>query len=102
MSIERIASILAILVAVVAAFVAFPFSGALMAVLGLVAGWFIAQQDHVRVIASAVLLATSAGALGAIPAVGEYLTAILTNVGAVIAAAAVMCILRNVYARVAG
>jgi hypothetical protein len=102
MSIERIAGILALLVALVAAFVAIPYSGAIMAVLGLVVGYFIAAEDHVRVLVTAVVLATSAGALGAIPAIGDYLTAILTNLGSVVAAAAIAIILRNVINRVTG
>ena len=55
--------------------------------------------DHVRVIVLAIALATLSGTLGSIPAVGVHLANIVASVGVLAAGAAIMVILRNVYAR---
>lgn len=86
--------------AIVGAFVTIPSLAAVLVILGLIAGFMIDGPDHVRVIVSALALAALAGTLNAIPSVGGYLTTIVSNFGVILAGAAIMIILRNIYARV--
>ena len=67
---------------------AIPMGGLWLALAGLALGYFVASDNRVTVAVLAVFLAAGGdGALGAIPAVGEYLTAILSSAGAALAAA---------------
>ncbi|OLF72964.1 hypothetical protein AWH62_08380 [Maricaulis sp. W15] len=93
MSLDKILYAVAALAAIVFAFISFEFTGLILAILGLACGFFV-KGDHRRglLIAAIFLMAGGAGALGGIPAVGEYLTAIFTNYGAVLAAASLMVI----------
>ncbi len=97
----KIVRIIALLVVLVAAFVSFPHAGLLMVFLGLVIGFIgVPEERRILYFIMAVTLATVAGTLGPIPMVGEYLTAILTNLSTVINAGAVAVILVIVYERV--
>ncbi|MCZ6656452.1 MAG: hypothetical protein O7C67_04090 [Gammaproteobacteria bacterium] len=58
------------------------------------------EERRILYFIMAVTLTTVAGVLGPIPMVGEYLTAILTNLSTVINAGAVAVILVIVYERV--
>ena len=100
MNIYKIAGLIGVVLAVVAAFVAIPYAGAALAVLGVIVGWAIGTEDSVRVIVSAIALATLSGTFGGIPAAGPSLTAIIANIGAMVAGAALLIILRNIYGRV--
>ncbi|WP_300542915.1 hypothetical protein [Maricaulis sp.] len=94
MSLDKIVWAVAALAAIVLAFVSnFEWAGLILALLGLASGFFI-KGDHRRavILAAIFLVAGGAGALGSIPAVGEYLTAIFTNYGAVLSAASLMVI----------
>ena len=97
----KIIRLAALAVAVVAAFVAIPYVGLILMVLGLAIG-FMGVPDERRVIfmVTAITLASVAGALGDIPMVGEYLTAILTNISSVLNAGAVAVILMIIKDRV--
>ena len=102
MNAAKIARIVAILVAVVAAFVtAIPYIAAILAVLGLIVG-FIGVEEERRLLffVMAVTLTMVAGALSGIPMFGVYLTAILSNISAVINAGAVAVIVTIIYERV--
>ena len=59
----------------------------------------IAGEDHVRVLVSALVLGSLAGALGNIPEVGMYLAKILGAAGTFAAGAALMIISRNIWKR---
>ncbi len=97
----KIVRIIALLVVLVAPFVSFPYAGLLMVLLGLVIGFIgVPEERRILYFIMAVTLATVAGTLGPIPMVGEYLTAILTNLSKVINAGAVAVILVIVYERV--
>ncbi len=100
MSIYKIAGLIGVVLAIVAAFVAIPYAGVALAVLGVVVGWGMATEDSVRVIVSAVALAALSGTFGGIPVAGPSLTAIIANIGALAAGAALLIILRNVYGRI--
>jgi hypothetical protein len=99
MKFQKIVGLAGMALAVVGAFVAIPNLAAILVVLGLVVGFAIDAPDHVRVIVSAVALAALSATLTSIPAVGDMLANIVSNIGVVTAGAAIMIILRNVYAR---
>lgn len=93
MSLDKIIWAIAAIVAILFAFIAFEMEGLILAVVGLVSGYFI-KGDHRRaVILAAIFLVTGgSGALHAIPTAGVYLTAIFESYGAVLAAASLMVI----------
>jgi hypothetical protein len=94
MSAVKIVRIVAILVAIAAAFVAIPYGAVLMALLGLAIGFMgVTEERRVLFLVMAVALVTAAGSLGSIPAIGEYLTAILGNMSAIVNAGAIAVIL---------
>lgn len=94
MDIVKIIRIVALAVAVVAAFVAIPYVALILAVLGLAIGFMGVPEDRrLMFLVMAVALSSVAGSLGVIPAVGEHITNILTNVSSVINAGAVAVIL---------
>ncbi len=84
---------IAIAIAVVSAFVAIPYGVLAMVVLG--AGLVfmgVTAVDRILYLVIAVALGSVASGLGAIPAVGEYITAILTNVSTIVNAGAAVVI----------
>jgi len=101
MSIARIVWLVSALAAVALAFVDTGYDSTILAVLGLLSGWFL-DSDHRRgvIIAAAFLLVGGAGALGGIEAVGEYLDDILGSLTGVFAAAGVMAIVRTLVERI--
>jgi len=102
MSIAKIVWAVSALAAVVLAFMSgFAHGGAILAILGLLSGWFL-DHDHRRgvIIAAIFLMMGGAGSLGSIPGIGGYLTAILGSLGAVFGAASVMAIVRTLCERI--
>lgn len=89
----------AIALSVASAFVTFEYMGALLVVLGLVAGYAVAGEDHVRVLVSALVLGALSSALGNIPEVGKYLADIFSAAGTFAAGAALTIISRNIWNR---
>jgi len=82
-----------VLVALVAGLIGgFAYSGLLIAVLGVAGGYFIADEDRVGFLVAALALAMVHGALGPIPAVGEYITGALGGLSSLYNAAAVTVI----------
>ena len=71
-----------------------------IAVVGLVLGYFIATEDRVQYLIGTVALVTVAGSLGAIPGAGMYLTGILTSLGALMSAGVVTVIAVIMYEKV--
>lgn len=98
-NLEKIVGLLALVVAVVGAFVSIPYAAAILVVLGIVGGFFVIADHHVRVMVSALVLGALAGSLNHIPAVGGYLAGIFGSLGIFAAGASIMIISRNVYAR---
>lgn len=86
-------------IAVVGAFVDIPRAGLLLVVLGLIGGYAIAAEDHVRVLVTALVLTSLSGVLMNIPGAGEYLTSIFSALGTFAAGAALMIISRNIWKR---
>ena len=99
MKLQKILGLAAMALAIVGAFVAIPNLAAVLVVLGLVVGFSIDGPDHVRVIVSALALTALAGTLASIPAIGGALASIVGNAGVTAAGAAIMIVLRNIYAR---
>ncbi len=94
----KIIQIVAVLAAVVAGlWSGFPEAALVIAVLGAVAGWFVAEEDRQRVLVAAIALSIVAGGLNAIPAVGVHITKIMTSLGSLYAAGAITIILVALY-----
>jgi hypothetical protein len=101
MNIAKILIILMVLVSIVSAFVGIPYLAVAAAVVGLVYGVIAVEEDRrVYFMLLALVLATSAGALGGIPVVGGYLTAMLTTLGSFAAAGAIGVICKGISERV--
>ena len=97
----KIIRIVAVVLALAAAFVTIPFAALLMALLGLAIGFMgVPDERRVLFLVTAVALATAAGSLGAIPAIGDYLTAILGNISAIVNAGAIAVILMIIKDRI--
>jgi len=90
---------LGLAIAIIGAFVEIPYSGMLLVLLGLIGGFAIAAEDHVRVLVSALVLTSLSGVLMNIPEVGRYLTAIFSALGTFAAGASIMIISRNIWRR---
>jgi hypothetical protein len=99
MTYQKILGLVALAISIVGAFVAIPYIGLILLVIGLIVGFSIAGEHHVRVIVSAIALSMFAGAFSAVPGVGTYLQTIVTNIGALAAGAALSIILVNIYNR---
>lgn len=76
-----------------------PFGALILAVAGLVLGYFVATENRISLVLFAVFLAHGATALDSIPVIGQYLTALLESTGMVFAAATVTVIVTVVYER---
>ena len=94
MSPVKIIRWIAIALAVITAFVAIPFAGLAMVLLGAALGFMgVSTDERMLYLVVAVALASVANAYGAIPQAGDYLTAILTNLSTVVSAGAAAVIL---------
>jgi hypothetical protein len=100
MTYQKILGLLALAVSIVGAFVAIPYIGLILLVIGLIIGFSIAAEHHVRVIVSAIALSMFASAFTAVPSeVGTYLAEIVANIGKLAAGAALSIILMNIVNR---
>jgi ABC-type amino acid transport system permease subunit len=100
MDLAKIIRLVAVLFAVVAGLVAIPQSAVIIAVLGLVAGYFVDEERRVPFLVATLTLAMVAGALGSIPFAGEYLTDILESLSSLFNAAAITVIVVTTIERV--
>ena len=96
----KIVRMLAAAVAVIAAFVTIPYAALIMAVLGLGIGYFVEVERRTLYLVTVIALAGAAGALGAIPMAGEYITAIFGNVSTILNAGALVVISMGIYEKV--
>ncbi len=93
MGVGKIVQLVGVLVAVIVGLgVSFDYSAAVIAVLGAVGGYFIAEDDRSRFLIGAIALYMVSGALGDIPAVGEYISGALGGLSSLFNAAAVTAI----------
>lgn len=92
--------IVGLVLALVGAFVDVPYAAFALIVFGLVLGFLgIGDSDRLLFLVMAVALATVAGSLDVVPEIGNFLTAILSNVSALISAAAIVVIGKILNAR---
>lgn len=90
MNASKILLIVVVLVSIVSAFATIPYLAAIAAIIGLAYGIMAVEEERrVYFLVVAVALATGAGALGGIPAAGEYLTSMLTTLSSFASAAAI-------------
>ena len=99
MNIQKIIALVALAIAVIAAFVSIPYVAAILVILGVPIGLWAAADAHVRVLVSALVLNTLGHTFDAIPAIGPYVGSIVGNVGIALAGAAVAIVFKNIYAR---
>ena len=100
MDLAKIVRLVAVLFAVVAGLVAIPQAAVIIAVLGLVAGWFVEEDRRINYMLATLTLALVHGALGPIPAIGGYLTDVLGSLSALLNAGACTVIVMAIYDRV--
>ena len=100
MDLPKIIRLVTVVFAVVAGLVTIPMAAVIIAILGLVTGYYVEEDRRVPVMVLALTLATVHGALGAIPAVGEYLSAILASLSSAASAAACTVIVMQIVERV--
>ena len=94
MDTAKIVRIVALVVAIAAAFVAIPEVGLVFALVGIALGILaVTEERRMMFLVTAVALAQVAGAFGAIPGVGGYISDIMANVSAIVNAAALTVIL---------
>jgi|TARA_B110000495_G_C22433701_1_gene272902 hypothetical protein len=99
MNVGKIVTQLAVLAAVlVGVGVPIPEAGIVIAVLGGVAGYY--SEDRQGLLIGAIALSIVAGGLGAIPAVGGYITGIVEALAGVAAAGAVVSLLVATFEKV--
>ena len=97
MGVDKIVKLVGVLVAVVAGLMGgFAYSGLLIAILGLVGGWFIAEDDRMRFLVATVALIAVQGSLSGIPEVGTYITGALGGLAALFSAGAVTAIVLGI------
>ena len=99
MDLSKIIRLVGVLFAVVAGVVAIPQAAMIIAILGLVGGYFIEEERRVPFMVLALTLALAHGALGPIPVIGNYLTDILGSISALANAAACTVIVMQIYDR---
>ncbi len=101
MNVVKIIRLIALVVAIVAAFVTIPYVALIMTLLGLAMGFMgVEEERRLMYMVTAVTLYMVVGSLGPIPVIGEYLTSILTNVSTIINAGAVAVILMIIKDRI--
>ena len=94
MGVGKIIQLVGVLVALVAGLIGgFPQSALLIAVLGVVGGYFIEKDDRMRFLVATIALIGVQGALGGIPEVGSYISGALGGLAALFSAAAITAIL---------
>ncbi len=101
MNAVKIIRIVILVLAIVAALVAIPYSALALVVLGLALGFMgVEEERRMMYLVMAIALATVTGSLGAIPLVGDGLTDILTNLSTAVSAGAVAVIMMIIKDRV--
>ncbi len=98
MGVGKIIQLVGVLIAVVAGVMGgFVYSALLVALLGLVGGWFIEKDDRQRFLVATIALLAVSGALGVFPEVGGYISGALGGLAALFSAAAVTAIVVGTY-----
>ena len=99
----KIIKLVAVIVALVAGVMGgFPQSALVIAVLGAVSGYFVAEEDRQRFLIATIALVAAgvAGGWMAIPVVGGYVAGALGGLGSLLQAGAITVILVGTYEKV--
>ena len=97
MGVDKIIQLVGVIAAVVAGLMGgFAYSALIITLLGIAGGWFIAAEDRSRFLIATLALIAVHGALGPIPAVGEWITAALGGLSALFNAGAATVIVLGV------
>lgn len=94
MNLGKVMLLVALAFALVAGLAAIPGKAAIIAVLGLIAGFCISDDETLKFLVAALALGLAHGALAPIPVIGLHLTDILESVSALFNAAACTVIMR--------
>ena len=100
MDASKIIRLVAVLVAVLAAFVSIPEEAAIIAVLGLVGGYYVEEDRATAFLVTALALGAVNGALGSVWGIGSYISDILGSLSNLLNAAACTVIALGIYNRV--
>ena len=100
MDASKIIRLVAVLVAILAAFVTIPEEAAIIAVLGLVGGYYIEEDRATAFLVTALALGVVNGALGSVWGIGPYISDVLGSVSSLLNAAACTVIAVGIYNRV--
>jgi hypothetical protein len=96
-----VARLLAVVVAIAAAFVTVPYVATLLLVLGAIAGVGVAKEDRTRLYLVALLLVMGSKLLEGLPApAGTYLAGIFGNLGAAYVGASVVALTLSLLASI--
>ncbi len=101
MSPAKIVRIVGLVLVLVAALIpSIPYVAIALAIVGLLVGYYVQTDNRAGLFLMVIALTSGVtGALGVLPVIGVYLTAILTSLGVLLSAAAVTIILTVVYER---
>ena len=99
MDLAKIIRLVAVAFAVIAGVVAIPESAMIIAILGLVGGYFVEEDRRVPFMVATLTLALVHGALGSILVIGPYLTDILGSLSALFSAASCTVIVMAIIER---
>jgi hypothetical protein len=99
MDLSKIVRLVALLIAIVAAFVDLPEEAAIIALAGLIGGYFIEEERATNFLVMVLALALVNTALGPIWGIGGYLSDILGSISALVNAGAVTVIVVGMYNR---
>ena len=87
-----LARLVAVVVAVAAAFVTIPYVVAILLILGVIAGLGVEREDRLRLYAVAILLTVASKSLEGVPEVGVYLSSIFGGLGTAYVGASLVAI----------
>ena len=79
--VAMIARIIAVLVAIVGAFVGIPFAASILLILGALASFAVPDDERLLLMVATIVLVEFGGGVSALPVVGGPLAAILGNLG---------------------
>jgi len=100
MDASKIIRLVAVLVAVLAAFVSIPEEAAIIAVLGLVGGYYVEEDRATAFLVTALALNAVNGALGSVWGIGPWISDILGSLSNLLNAAACTVIALGIWNRV--
>lgn len=91
---------LAVLLAIVAAFVTIPYAVPILLVLGALSAIANTPEQNTRIFVITIVLLLGAKALTDLPGVGTYLSAIFSNLGTALVGASMVAIALGAYSRI--